>query len=63
MRPGRVFLAPSYDPSIGPTIANAYRTDGPHVPDVFAKRPLRNAILERGEDAHNGSEGQMPKHE
>lgn len=60
IRPGRVFLAPSYDPSIGPTIANAYRTDGPQVKDVFSIRPLRNAILEKREDAHKGGEGHAP---
>ena len=48
-RPGRVFLASSPDPSRGTPIANGYRTDGPHVPDVFAARPLRKAILEKKE--------------
>ena len=48
-RPGRVFLSPSADPSRGTPIANNYRTDGPHVPDVFAARPLRKAILEKRE--------------
>lgn len=47
LRTGRVFLAPSYDRSIGPTVARAYRTDGPHVPDVFSLRPLRKAVLEK----------------
>ena len=50
MRMGRVFLAPSADPSAGPSIARNYRTDGPHVPDVFAIRPFRKAILEKKED-------------
>lgn len=49
VRPGRVFLAPSYDPSVGPTVARSYRTDGPFPPDVFVLRPLRKAILEKKE--------------
>jgi hypothetical protein len=59
VRPNRVFLAPSYDPSVGPTVARSYRTDGPHVPDVLALRPFRKAILEKKEDAehrHTGRE-------
>jgi len=51
-RPGRVFLAPSYDPSIGPTIARAYRTDGPQVLDVFSLRPVRKAVIEAREGGH-----------
>ncbi|MBA4189549.1 MAG: hypothetical protein C0467_16310 [Planctomycetaceae bacterium] len=51
-RPGRVFLAPSYDPSIGPTIARAYRTDGPQVLDVFSLRPVRKAVIEAREAGH-----------
>ena len=50
MRMGRVFLAPSANPAAGPRIARNYRTDGPHVPDVFAIRPFRKAILEKKED-------------
>ena len=50
MRMGRVFLAPSADPSAGASIARNYRTDGPRVPDVFAIRPFRKAILEKKED-------------
>ena len=50
MRMGRVFLAPSANPAAGPSIARNYRTDGPHVPDVFAIRPFRKAILEKKED-------------
>jgi hypothetical protein len=57
IRPGRVFLAPSYDPSIGPTIAQSYRAEGPVVPDVFSLRPLRKAVLEAREDKHGGEEG------
>jgi hypothetical protein len=50
LRMGRVFLAPSADPGRGPSITCNYRTDGPHVPDVFALRPLRKAVLEKKED-------------
>ncbi|MCE9564373.1 MAG: hypothetical protein K8U57_20240 [Planctomycetes bacterium] len=57
VRPGRVFLAPSYDPSIGPTVARAYRTDGPQVTDVFALRPVRKAVLEAREDREGHSTG------
>ncbi len=46
VRPNRVFLAASYDPSIGPTIARAYRTDGHYPPDIFALRPFRKAVIE-----------------
>jgi hypothetical protein len=49
LRAGRVLPASSYDPSVGPTIARAYRTDGPYVADVFTLRPLRNAVLEMRE--------------
>lgn len=49
MRPGRVFLAPSADPSRGSMIARNYRTDGPHVFDVFTLRPFRRAVLEKRE--------------
>ena len=48
-RPARVFLAPPADPSRGLPLASGYRTDGPHVPDIFAARPLRKAILEAKE--------------
>ncbi len=50
LRMGRVFLAPSADLSAGQRIARAYRTDGPHVPDVFMIRPYRRAVLEKKED-------------
>jgi hypothetical protein len=49
MRPNRVFLGPSPDPSLGPSIARAYRTDGPYVPDAGTVRPLRNAVIEARE--------------
>ncbi|WP_439620623.1 hypothetical protein [Gemmata sp.] len=61
MRPGRVFLAPSYDPSIGPTIAQSYRAEGPVVPDVFSLRPLRKAVIEAREDKHGGGEEGKPE--
>ncbi len=51
-RPNRVFLAPSYDPSIGPSVARSYRTDGPQVTDVFSQRPLRKAVIEAREAGH-----------
>jgi hypothetical protein len=50
MRMGRVFLAPSADPSCGNSMARSYRTDGPHVPDIFALRPFRKACLEKQEE-------------
>jgi hypothetical protein len=50
MRMGRVFLAPSADPSCGNSMTRSYRTDGPHVPDVFALRPLRKACLMKREE-------------
>lgn len=55
LRMGRVFLAPSADPSQGNNIAHAYRTDGPHVPDIFTLRPLRKAVLEKKEDIEKRS--------
>ena len=58
MRMGRVFLAPSADPSRGNNIAHAYRTDGPHVPDIFALRPLRKAVLEKKEDIEHRHGGE-----
>ncbi|MBX9583331.1 MAG: hypothetical protein K2X87_23765 [Gemmataceae bacterium] len=51
VRPGRVFLAPSQDPGAGAVVARNYRTDGPHVPDVFSLRPVRKAVLEKREAA------------
>jgi hypothetical protein len=50
LRMGRVFLAPSADPSQGAPISQNYRADGPVVPDVFALRPFRKAVLEKKED-------------
>jgi len=50
MRMGRVFLAPSADPARGSNVTRNYRTDGPHIPDVFAWRPFRKAVLEKKED-------------
>ncbi|MBY0398457.1 MAG: hypothetical protein K2X91_18575 [Thermoleophilia bacterium] len=58
---GRVFLAPSFDPSRGPSAQKLYNADGPRVVDVFALRPLRKAILEAREHAeeekHGGEHG------
>ena len=58
MRMGRVFLAPSADSHHASNITRNYRTDGPHVPDIFAIRPLRKAVLEKKEDIakRNGME-------
>jgi hypothetical protein len=47
---GRVFLAPSVDPSKGKSFSRGYWAEGPRVTDVFAIRPLRNAILEQHAD-------------
>ncbi len=56
VRPNRVFLAPSYDPSVGPTVARAYRTEGHYPPDVFALRPFRKAVIEAKEVKEAGHE-------
>jgi hypothetical protein len=47
VRPGRVFLGASPDPSAGPAFSRGYRTDGSHVPDVFSVRPFRKALWEK----------------
>ena len=49
LRPGRVFLGESADPSRGPALARGYRTDATRVPDVIAPRPIRNAVIEANE--------------
>lgn len=54
---GRVFLAPSADPSRGEPIYKRYNADGPRVLDVFALRPLRKAVLEAREDAEHRKHG------
>jgi len=60
MRPGRVFLAPSPDGANRSVIARHYRAEDPvHVPDVFALRPFRKAVLEKHEakeERHGGGE-------
>ena len=48
---GRVFLAPSADPSLGRPIYLAYSSEGRRLTDVFALRPLRKAVLEKREHA------------
>lgn len=48
-RAARVFLAPSADPADGAVVARNYRAEGPTVPDVIARRPLRKAVLEKKE--------------
>jgi hypothetical protein len=56
---GRVFLAASNDPSVGPVLAREYRTFNPHVPTPSTVRPLRRAILKAREnrEGHEGHEG------
>ena len=54
---GRVFLAPSTDPSRGYPINWNYRAEGPRVTDVFALRPFRKAVLELHEDAEHRKHG------
>ena len=49
VRPGRVFLAPSPDPSSGPSLSRAYRTDAHYPRDVFSLRHFRKALLEKRE--------------
>jgi hypothetical protein len=56
-RPGRVFLAPSPDPSDGVPIADNYKTDVVFPKDVFNIRPVRKAVLERREERDHGGEG------
>ena len=53
---GRLFLAPSEDPSLGRPIYLGYVAEGRRVPDVFALRPFRNAVLAKREAAeeHRG---------
>jgi hypothetical protein len=41
----RIFNPPAADPSRGPAISDHYRTDAAPVPDVFALRPFRNAVI------------------
>ena len=54
---GRVFLAPSCDPSRGSSIHARYRADGPRIVDVFALRPIRKAVLEAREDTEERKHG------
>jgi hypothetical protein len=57
---GRVFLAPSDDASVGRPAYLAYVSEGRRVPDIFALRPFRKAVLEKREDAEehwHGKEG------
>ena len=54
---GRVFLAPSHDPSLGRPIYLAYNSEGRRVTDVFALRPFRKAVLEKREDAEERKHG------
>jgi hypothetical protein len=54
---GRVFLAPSNDPSRGFALSRGYCSEGPRVVDIFAIRPLRNAVIEKHEDAKERKHG------
>jgi|GEM_PF-3575361 len=57
---GRVFLAPSTDPSRGYPISWNYRPEGPRLLDLGMPRPLRKAVLEMRHDAEerrSGGEG------
>jgi len=54
---GRVFLAPSDDPSLGRPAYLAYVSEGRRVPDVFALRPFRKAVLEKREEAEEREHG------
>jgi hypothetical protein len=53
---GRVFLAPSADPSRGPVLAHAYRTETPNLPTPATVRPLKRAILKKREEKEGGGE-------
>ena len=59
---GRVFLAPSADPSLGRPIYLAYSPEGRRLTDVFALRPLRKAVLEKREDAEERQHGKEGGH-
>lgn len=62
IRPGRVFLRSSDDPSRGRNYARGYRTDGPRVPDPLALRPLRKALLEAQEEREHEEHGEEGGH-
>lgn len=62
MRPGRVFLAPTPTGANRSDIVRNYLAEGPVVPDVFALRPFRKAVLEKreakeGHPEEHGSHG------
>jgi hypothetical protein len=57
VRPGRVFLAASADPSVGVPFSRGYHTDGPFPKDVFAARPFRKALFEKREAAEERGHG------
>lgn len=56
MRPGRVFLAATPTGANRSDIARNYLAEGPRVPDVFALRPFRNAVLAKQEAKHPSEE-------
>ena len=62
VRPGRVFLGASADPSAGPSFGRGYRTDGPFPTDVFALRPFRKALVEKREAAEERRHGHENGH-
>lgn len=51
-RIGRVFLAssPAKKERKAPDFNSGYRTDGPHVSDVFTHRPIRKSVIQAHED-------------
>jgi hypothetical protein len=51
---GRVFLAPSVDPSKGRYFYRGYWAEGPRLVDIGTIRPLRKAVLEARHDAEHG---------
>ena len=56
MRPGRVFLAATPSGANRSDIVRNYLSEGPHVPDVFALRPFRKAVLAKKEAKHPSEE-------
>lgn len=59
---GRVFLAPSNDPSRGYPISWNYRPEGPRLLDLGMPRPLRKAVLEMRHDAEERRYGGKESH-
>lgn len=59
---GRVFLAPSDDPSRGRDFYRGYSAEGPRLTDVFALRPFRKAVLEKRADVEEKKHGKEGGH-